>query len=93
MQDLVVLVADKNMQFALRGVLERPQALGIRPVSYEFRTHPGRDGGVRASGPEVMAGEHSRFRHALVLLDFDGSGETDLGVLPANLHEMMPQSR
>ena len=81
MQDLVVLVADKNMQFALRGVLERPQALGIRPVSYEFRTHPGRDGGVRASGPEVMAGEHSRFRHALVLLDFDGSGETDLAPL------------
>ena len=29
MQDLVVLVADKNMQFALQGALARPQAARV----------------------------------------------------------------
>ena len=74
MQDLVLLVADKNMQFALQGALSRPEALGIRPITYEFRSHPGRDGGVRTSGSRVLAGERNRFRHALMLLDFEGCG-------------------
>ncbi|MBI3372727.1 MAG: hypothetical protein HY017_13360 [Betaproteobacteria bacterium] len=69
-----MLVADKNMQYALKGALSRPEALGIRPVVHEFRTHPGRDGGVRTTGPEVLAGERNRFRHALMLLDFEGCG-------------------
>ena len=74
MQDLVLLVADKNMQFALQGALSRPEAFEIRPITYEFRSHPGRDGGVRTSGSRVLAGERNRFRHALMLLDFEGCG-------------------
>ena len=75
MQDLVVLVADKNMQFALQGALDRPQALGIRPLTYEFRSHMGRDGGVRTTGADVLARETTRFNHALMLLDFEGCGQ------------------
>ena len=75
MQDLVVLVADKNMQFALQGALERPAALGIRPLTYEFRSHMGRDGGVRTTGADVLARETARFNHALMLLDFEGCGQ------------------
>ena len=74
MTDLVVLVADKNAQFALKGALCRPEALGIRPVQLEFRVHPGRDGGARTSGPEVLALERRRFKHALLVLDFEGCG-------------------
>ena len=74
MQDLVVLVADKNMQFALQGALARTQALGVRPFTYEFRSHMGRDGGVRTSGSDVLARETQRFGHALMLLDFEGCG-------------------
>jgi hypothetical protein len=77
MKDLVLLVADKNAHFALKGVLSRPMALGIRPIEFEFRVHPGRDGGARESGPEVLALERRLFRHALLLLDFEGCG-TDL---------------
>ena len=76
MLDLVLLVADKNMQFAVQGALSRPEAMGIRPITYEFRSHPGRDGGVRASGSKVLARERNRFRHALMLLDFEGSGSS-----------------
>lgn len=81
MQDLVVLVADKNMQFALKGALLRPQALGIRPITHEFRSHMGRDGGVRSTGASVLASERSRFRHALMLLDFEGCGQEDIDPL------------
>lgn len=47
MKDLVVLVADKNAEFALRGALQRSEALGIRPMTSEFLMHPERDGGAR----------------------------------------------
>lgn len=74
MEDLVILVADKNAQFALTGALGRPQALGIRPISFQFRMHPGRDGGARTSGVDVLAREQRRFSHALLIFDLEGSG-------------------
>ena len=74
MKDLVILVADKNMQFALRGALTRPQALGIRPVTHDFRPHMGRDGGARTTGVEVLALERRRFAHALLVFDREGCG-------------------
>ena len=77
MEDLVLLVADKNMHFALKGALGRPEALGIHPIEFEFRVHIWRDGGVRKTGPEMLALERRRFKHALLVLDFEGSG-TDL---------------
>lgn len=91
MQDLVVLVADKNMQFALKGALGRTQALGIRPLTHEFRTHMGRDGGVRATGVDVLARESNRFRHALMVFDFEGCGQDhdDLLTLEAELDRQL----
>jgi len=74
MQDLVVMAADKNAQFALQGVLNRPEAMGIRRIQFEFRVHVGRDGGARKSGPEMLALERSRFKHGLLVMDFEGSG-------------------
>ena len=41
MKDLVILVADKNAQFALKGALGRPEALGIGPIEYELSSTPG----------------------------------------------------
>lgn len=74
MKDLVLMVADKNMNFALKGALSRPDALGIAPIEFEFRTHMGRDGGVRTSGPETLALDSRRFSHALLVFDLEGSG-------------------
>jgi hypothetical protein len=74
MKDLVILVADKNMQFALRGALSRPDALGTRVIDHEFRIHIGRDGGVRATGAELLSSERRRFSHALLVLDHEGCG-------------------
>lgn len=77
MKDLAVLTADKNTQFALKGALGRHQSLGIRPLEFDFIVHPGRDGGARKTGPELLRLERARFSHALLVMDFEGSG-TDL---------------
>jgi hypothetical protein len=74
MHDLIILVADKNMQFALRGALSRPKAFGIRPITIEFIVHPNRDGGVRKTGPELLSLKRKAARHAVMLLDHEGSG-------------------
>jgi hypothetical protein len=74
MVDLAVLVADKNMEFALKGILDRPEALGIRRIRYEIRQHSGRDGGVRSTGPETLALLRSESRYGLLVLDWEGSG-------------------
>ena len=36
MKDLVILVADKSMEQTLKGVIARPEALGIRPVTFDI---------------------------------------------------------
>src|SRR5512140_3576490 len=74
MKDLVILVADKNMQFALKGALSRFESLEIRPIEFDFLVHPGRDGGVRKSGVDLLRLEQRRFSNALLMLDFEGSG-------------------
>lgn len=74
MKDLILLVADKSMERTIQGGLERPQSLGIRAITFDFRQHPGRDGGTRTSGAQILALEKSRFSHALLVLDHEGSG-------------------
>ena len=75
MSDLVCLVADKNMEAALDGLLQRPQALGIRPLDYELLVHPRRDPGCFHEAPEFLRPYRSSHAHAIVLLDqaWDGS--------------------
>lgn len=91
MKDLVLLVADKNAHFALKGALGRPEALGIAPIEFEFRVHPGRDGGVRKTGPDALAREYRRFKHALLVLDFEGSGSdlSNAGALEVQLDSQL----
>jgi hypothetical protein len=74
MKDLFILVADKNAEFALKGALARHEALGIRPIQFEIRPHVGRDGGARTTGTELLALQRRQYHHALLVLDFEGSG-------------------
>lgn len=93
MKDLVLLVADKNAEYALKGALERTHRFGIRPITFEFRRHPGQDGGVRESGPEVLAREHRRFSQALLVMDFDGCGaNSDAPTLEAELDRRLQRT-
>lgn len=69
--DLVVLVADKNMEFAVKGILGRAQAMGTRePVSI-VHVHPEKDPGCLLRGHDFISLFQKQCAHALILLDFD----------------------
>jgi len=75
-RDLVVLVADKNMEFAVKGLLCRDQALGIRPsISFEVWVHPERDPGCLLRAHDLLRQSATLYSHALVMLDHDGCGK------------------
>jgi hypothetical protein len=76
--DLVVLTADKNMKYALEGLLGRSHALAIRPISVEFYIHPERDPGCLLHSDDFLRPFANRFAHAMVLLDHEGCGKEEL---------------
>lgn len=75
--DLVVLVADNNARAAVAGILARPQALGIRSVTYDLFVHPERDPGCFLRSPDFLRPMLRRALHALVIFDRHGCGRDD----------------
>ncbi len=73
-RDLVLLVADKSIAQAITGLLQRPQALGMRRIDCEIRVHQQRDPGCRVDAAAFLRPLASRFDHALVVFDRDGCG-------------------
>lgn len=70
--DLVVLTADKNMKFAIQGLLSRPEALTIRPVSSVFFIHPESDPGCLLHADDFLRPFIKRIAHAVVMFDREG---------------------
>jgi hypothetical protein len=73
-RDLVVLVADKDMEQAMLALLKRPESLGISAPAHAVYVHPVRDNGCRTAPNEVLRPLASQFRFALVMFDHEGSG-------------------
>ncbi|MCS6774087.1 MAG: hypothetical protein RMM31_02675 [Anaerolineae bacterium] len=67
--DLVCLVADKSMESVFKELLNRHQALGIRPICSEVIRHPGHDPGCFGLPEGLLAGYDKHAAHALVVLD------------------------
>ncbi len=83
MKDLACLVADKSIEATLRGLLQRPQAVGIRAVEYDIFVHPRRDPGCASSAHDFLLPFRGRYHHGLVVFDqaWDGAprvGATEL---------------
>jgi hypothetical protein len=76
-KDLVVLTADKNMQFAVRGIVSRHQSLGIHKLEPDFFVHPQKDPGIYHNAHDFLRFAAKTHRHALVLMDREGSGQED----------------
>lgn len=72
--DLLCLVADKNMQAAISGLLARPESLGIRAIECRLETHPRRDPGCFHEGAEFLRGQRWEAEHAMVVLDHAWAG-------------------
>ncbi|MCK4659024.1 MAG: hypothetical protein KAV82_05830 [Phycisphaerae bacterium] len=73
-KDLIILVPGKDEAAAIRGILSRPRAMKIRPITVELQQHPERDPGCRLRGHEFLRRETGRFAFALVLFDREGCG-------------------
>ena len=74
-KDLVVLAADKDMQHALKGLLSRSRAIGIRPITHDIYVHPLHDPAcARPQGVQFLSGFATQYDHGLLLFDHEGSG-------------------
>lgn len=75
--DLVLLVADKNIDHGLKALLTRPQSLSIRNITLETYVHPRRDPGCARDAHSFLRPLVNEFAHALVVFDHEGSGFED----------------
>ena len=87
MKDLVILTADKDQQHALRGMLSRPEALGIRTVEADIFVHPEHDPACALRGVDFLASFAGQYRFGLLIFDHEGSGRE--GTTPQGLQERL----
>ncbi len=75
-KDLIILVADKNTQFLLDGLLPRlPKILSTKEFTFDMKIHPLRDAGVRAGSSDFLRPFITNYDYAIVLFDYEGSGD------------------
>ena len=75
MKDLVVLVADKNMEFLMRGLLPRiPKIEQIHEFNFEPLVHPYRDPGIYNDAHDFLRSFTTKYSYAIVILDRIGCG-------------------
>lgn len=72
-EDLVVLVADKNIEHVFKGLLDRHHALAIRSISRTILVHMHHDPGCLQAA-EFLRSRQGISTHALVVFDREGSG-------------------
>jgi hypothetical protein len=75
MKDLVILAADKDLEFSLKGLLGRPEALGICPVNADIYVEPDHDPACALRGVEFLRNFQDQYRYALLMFDHEGSGK------------------
>ena len=67
---LIILMADKNTEFAIKELVRRPAALGIRPIDFDCFRHPRRDNGVFNEAHDFLR-PFLQWEYALVMFDRD----------------------
>jgi len=77
-RDLVVLVADRNMEFAVLGLLSRTQSLRLSRLAVDVYVHPQRDPGCLRRADAFLQPFRTTHRFALVLFDREGCGKNGL---------------
>lgn len=77
-RDLFVLVADRNMERAIRALLSRSRSLGIRTIDAEVKRHEQQDSGCRKHGVSYLANFRREYQHALLIFDHEGCGREQI---------------
>lgn len=75
-RDLILLVADTQIEHAMKGLLSRHESLGIRRVleTCDIRVHPERDPACLRKADSFLKPFASQYRHAIVVFDREGCG-------------------
>ena len=89
MKDLVILAADKDLQHALKGLLERPEALSMRPIETDVLVHHEHDPACALRGVDFLANLSGQYRYGLLIFDHEGSGRE--ATAPSELQEAINQ--
>lgn len=76
-KDLMVVVADKDMEYTLKGLLANPRKLGIRSIEADIQPHPQRDPGCAHRGVEFLSSFSKQYCYGLLMFDYEGSGRED----------------
>lgn len=76
--DLVIVVADHNMESAINGILSRYKSLGIRQIKYVVYPHFHHDPGCRLESHLLLEPLSSKYKYAIVMFDKEGCGADSL---------------
>ncbi len=87
-KNLIVLAADKNIEYALKGLFSRPEALGIRRIETEIFIHPRRDPGCVQDGVAFLSNFSEQYDYGLLMFDYAGSGK-ERKQQPKELQELL----
>jgi hypothetical protein len=77
-KDLIVLIPDADMEYAIQALLLRHQALDIRPITFDIRRHLQRDAGCRSDCHNFLRLWLNDYQFALVLFDHEGCGRENI---------------
>ncbi|MFY9825484.1 MAG: hypothetical protein WAM82_29190 [Thermoanaerobaculia bacterium] len=93
-KDLILLVADKNMEASLKGLLSRFLSLKFRQVAFDLYVHPERDPGCLLRAHDFLRSFATRYDWALVLLDHAGCGreQEDRSALESDLERRLGEA-
>ncbi len=89
--DLVILVADKDMESALVSLLSRSMAIGIRDIKYDIFVHVTQhDPGCCQNADTFLRRYIRTHKHALVIFDYRGCGREEVST--TDLYQQVEQS-
>ena len=77
-RDLVILVADKDMAQALKGIFERPEAMGIHAIEPVIHVETQHDAACAQRGVSFLSMFSENYRHVLLMFDHFGSGREQI---------------
>jgi hypothetical protein len=77
--DLIFLVADKDIEYTIRGLMNRSDDLGIRDdLRHHINVHSKHDSGCFSDGHQFLRLFLDMYKHAILILDYEGCGREHL---------------
>lgn len=73
-KDLIILVADKDIEHAIKGILTRKESIGMRSILYDIFVYSKRDPGCFRFSHNFLRPLINKYQYSLVIFDYSGSG-------------------